>query len=97
MPFLEESEWKQISPLLREGIEDIKEYREKNDCDLQTAKKYCTPEVMLKFEELTGKSGVHSEIIYHHRLKDWGQECPECSYLLRTEKAKYCANCSWVA
>jgi hypothetical protein len=51
---------------------------------------------MLKFEELTGMFGVHFEIIYHHRLRGWGQECPCCGYLLRTSKAKLCAKCGWV-
>ena len=50
-------------------------------------------EVNKAFEELTGLSGIHFHIIQHHRLKDWGEECPDCGHLLRTPKAKFCANC----
>ena len=38
MPFLEESEWNQVSPLLEGAIQAIKDYREEHDCDLATAK-----------------------------------------------------------
>ncbi len=96
MPFLEENEWEQVSPLLEGAKKAIQEYREENNCSLQTAREFCKPEAMLKFEELTGKPNVHFEIICHHRLKNWGQECPECGHLLRTPKAKYCAKCGWI-
>jgi hypothetical protein len=33
MPFLEEDEWQQISPLLKGTIEAIKDYRKKHKCD----------------------------------------------------------------
>jgi len=95
MPFLDENEWAEISPLLQGSIESIKNYRSEHNCDLKTAKENDKSEAMLKFEELTGMKGIHSEIIYHHRLSDWGQECPKCQHLLRTSKAKYCANCGW--
>jgi hypothetical protein len=95
MPFLEENEWQQVSPLLEGAIRVIQDYRKKHGCNLQIAIENCKPEAMLKFEELTGMSGVHFETIYHHRLKDWGQECPDCGYLLRTQRAKLCAKCGW--
>ena len=95
MPFLEEKEWQQVSPLLEGAIKAIKDYREEHGCDLKTAKENCKPEAMYKFEELTGMPGVDFEIIYHHRLKDWGQECPECGNLLRTPRAKLCVKCGW--
>lgn len=93
MPFLEEDEWHRISPLLSNAAEAIKEYREINKCDLTTARLNCKPEATRIFEELTGMSGVHFETIYHHRLKQWGPECTQCSHLLRTPRAKLCANC----
>ena len=93
MPFLEELEWKQVSPLLMNAAEEIKSYRKNHNCDLYTARENVKPEAMKKFEEITGKSGVHFEIIYHHRLSDWGPECKKCGHLFRTPKASYCANC----
>ena len=93
MPFLEEDEWKQVGPLLSDARRAIKEFREEQNCDLQEALRKCRPKATLKFEELTGLSGIHFHIIQHHRLKDWGEECPDCGHLLRTPKAKFCANC----
>ena len=95
MPFLEEHEWEQIQPLLTGAIQAIKDYRQNHGCDIAEARRNVKPEAMLKFEELTGKSGVHYDVIYHHRLKNWGEECPTCGYLLRTPEAKMCVNCGW--
>jgi DNA-directed RNA polymerase subunit RPC12/RpoP len=96
MPFLEEQEWQQVSPLLEGAIRAIKDYRAEHKCDLATAKANCKPEATRKFEEITGMPNIHFEAIYHHRLSDWGMECPKCGHLLRTPKAKFCANCGWV-
>jgi len=93
MPFLDEIEWQQISPLLIDAAAEIIEYRVKYNCDLFTARKNVKPEAMNKFEELTGIPGIHFEIIYHHRLSDWGPECEHCGHLLRTPNASFCANC----
>jgi len=93
MPFLEEDEWQDISPLLADAIGAIKAYRSKHQCDLKTARLNCKPEATKKFEALTGLPDVHFDTIYHHRLLDWGPECIKCGHLLRTSKASYCANC----
>ena len=95
MPFLEEDEWQQISPLLEGIVESLKGYRKKHNCDLETARRNCEAKLRTKFKKLTGMSGIHHETIYHHRLKEWGKECPKCGYLLRTAQAKFCANCGW--
>lgn len=93
MPFLNETEWLEVEPLLSGAIAVIKQYRESHHCDLATAKRECTPDVTRKFEQLTGVAGVNYETIYHHRLQDWGPECTQCGELLRTQKASYCAHC----
>jgi arabinogalactan endo-1,4-beta-galactosidase len=95
MPFLEENEWQEVEPLLNDAIRAIKDYRETHNCDLITARENCKPAAMLKFEEITGVS-VHYDMIYHHRLKDWGSECKSCGNLYRTPKAKHCAHCSFI-
>ena len=96
MPFLQENEWSQVSPLLLDAMKAIRGYMQEHKCDLNIARRNCKPEAMLKFEELTGMPGVHFDTIYHHRLKDWGQKCQSCGYLLRSPKAKLCAKCGWV-
>ena len=96
MPFLEEEEWRQIEPLIKKEIRAIKEYREEHNCDLGAALKNYQREATAKFEELTGIPGVSFSTIQHLRLQDSGPECPECGFLLRTPKAKYCVHCGWV-
>lgn len=93
MPFLEEKEWVQVAPLLGAALQEIKDYREQHDCDLHTARLNVKPAAMAVFELLTGMGGVHYEIIHHHRLSDWGSECGDCGYLLRSPKANSCVNC----
>jgi len=93
MPFLDESEWQKVEPFLVGGMLAIKRYRSESGCDIKTARDHCQPEVMKVFEDITGIPGVHADVIYHHRLKDWGPECSACGNLLRTNKAKFCAEC----
>ncbi len=93
MPFLDENEWRQIQPYLGNAAQEIKEYRSKHGCDLETARLNIKTEATQKFQELTGMPGVHFEAIYHHRLSDWGAECNSCGSLFRTPKASFCANC----
>jgi hypothetical protein len=93
MPFLNEDEWQQISSLLMPAAEEIKNYRLQHNCDLATARINVKPEAMKKFEEMTGVPGVHFDIIYHHRLVNWGPECKRCGHLFRTPNASFCANC----
>ena len=93
MPFLEEHEWKIISPLLTDSIRKIKEYRAEHQCDLATAQLNYNAEASIEFERITGYKGVHVGSIFHHRLKDMGPECVACGHLFRTNRASYCANC----
>ena len=41
-----------------------------------------------------GVANVAFDVIEHNRLQEWGEECCQCGELLRTPKAKCCANCS---
>ena len=93
MPFLNEREWTQIAPHLEHIMTDIKQYREENNVDLHTAKikmKFRATEI---FEQLTGYKDIDPQIIFHHRLNDWGQECSNCGYLLRTQNGAFCVHC----
>ncbi len=96
MPFLDEDEWSQITPYLENTMQAIKDYRKIHNCDLFTARLNCKPEAKKKFEELTGMPNIHIETIYHHRLKDLGEDCQNCGLPLRSVQAKLCANCGHI-
>ncbi len=93
MPFLDEAEWSDIDPLLEADKQAIVLYRKENNASIMEARKMVRGPANLKFEEITGFKGVHFDIIHHHRLSKWGDECPQCHHLLRTPMAKLCANC----
>jgi rRNA maturation endonuclease Nob1 len=95
MPFLNEKEWNLIIPYIGNEFEEVKAYRKKHQCSLNTARFSIKQDLTKLFEKLTGEKDVHFETIYHHRLLDWGSECKSCGYLLRTPKAKMCAKCGY--
>lgn len=97
MPFLDEQEWKEITPFLDAALKVVQAYRTKHDRDLQTVDEGCLAVASVKFEELTGMPDVHFWTIYHHRLKDWGRECPSCGCLLMTPETTLCTHCGWQA
>ena len=94
---LEESEWQSISPLLENMTEKIKAYREQHECDLATANRFANLEAVIKHEQLTGFKDISAGVLFHHRLKDYGQECKKCGYLFRTPRSAFCANCGQTA
>ena len=93
VPMLEEDEWSLISPHLQMDVENIKKYRIEKNASLDEAVKNVPSLAVAKYEELTGSSEVERGAIWHHRLKDYGDECYKCGHLLRTPRASYCANC----
>ena len=93
VPMLDEEEWEQVYPLLVDQLKNVKEYRGKHGVDIQTAMKHIYKPATEKYFELTGFKEINQNAIWHHRLSDFGQECPQCGHLYRTAKASYCANC----
>lgn len=93
MPFFEEEEWEKLLPVLRGATEEVKRVREAHGYDLKTARAIVIKETAPKIEAITGVPNLDYEPLYHHQLAAWGEECPSCGHLLRTSKAKYCANC----
>jgi hypothetical protein len=91
---LTEEEWAQIEPLLRKDIREIQRYRGKHRASLEEALK-AVPSLAVrsKLLEITGYSPPKPSEIWHHRLKDHGQPCRTCGHLLRTPRARRCANC----
>lgn len=76
MPFLDEQEWQQIEPLLPLAKQELIDYRIAHNCDLTTAKRNCYSQATQIFELMTGLPGFHFDVIYHHRLCDWGKNVP---------------------
>lgn len=98
VPMLNEGEWAEVLPLLRGQQEQIKRYRQKNDAPLAEALiAVPTVQAQEKVHELTGYYEPKSEAIWHHRLAAYGPACRVCGHLLRTKRARYCANCGAAA
>ena len=96
VPMMEEHEWELVSPLLENVISNIKEYRETHNCGLKTAQEAVLSLACDKYNELTGFNETNGSVLWHHRLSLWGDECVDCGHLLRTPKARFCANCGCV-
>jgi len=92
---LTEEEWAVVSPHLSNAIEQIKHYREKNNCSLAEANKNGFGQRVLEiYEQLTGFKETNPNAIFHHRLGIYGPPCQVCGKPLRTPQARYCASCS---
>lgn len=91
---LDEDEWAQISPVLGRNTLSVKSYREEHGADLKTALRqgFEVP-ALKKFEELTGYRETNVNAIYHHRRSLYGPECSNCGKLIRTSRARFCAEC----
>ena len=90
---LEEHEWKLISPLLTNQIENIKKYRAKHGVGLKEAEEGALKLATDKYYELTGFEETNYLAIWNRRLKNYGPECTRCGHLFRTPQATFCANC----
>ena len=93
VPMLSEEEWHEIVPLLHKDIKYIKDHRTKTQISLREALDTLQFEACKKYFEITGFHEADPNTIWHRRLSDYGPECSNCSYLLRTNKASFCANC----
>lgn len=90
---LEDHEWLPISAKLGDTISKIKAYRKAHSCDLKTAREAVFEDALALFYAITGETLAAGDCLYHHRLSYFGPECYGCGHLLRTPKARYCANC----
>ena len=95
MPFFDETEWDEIEKILVDYVDSVRVYREKHDSDLETARVALHPEMDRRLSAVTGFPTDDIDALWHHRLRDWGPECPTCHYLLRTPEARFCAHCGW--
>ncbi len=93
MPFLNEDEWEIIAPYLTDDLELVKQTRKQTGIGIKEAIDKTCPVSLIKFRELTGESVEDFNLIYHHRLSNYGPECKKCGRLLRTPAAQFCADC----
>jgi hypothetical protein len=98
VPFLDEIEWAQVEPLVRKSVENVKKYREQTGTTVSEALgAHRAIAAQAKFKELTGYVEADASAIWHHRLQLYGDPCPHCGELLRTPRARYCAECGRAA
>jgi hypothetical protein len=96
LPMLDEDEWAEIAPFLDRSTESVKSYREEHGVGLKEALRQGFDEPALrKFEELTGFKETNVNAIFHHRRSLYGPECPNCGKLIRTSRARFCAECGY--
>jgi hypothetical protein len=94
VPMLDESEWAQLAPELKTMIRQIQEYREASGASLEDAlMTRHDVRVLAKHFAITGVSATNGDALWHHRLSDYGAPCGNCGRLLRTKRARVCAEC----
>lgn len=94
VPMLDEREWAQIEPVLRQGIALLQDYRLRHGATLQEARQHVPGEdAIRRYHQLTGFTIGNADAIWHHRLSGFGPPCSSCGKLLRTPRAKFCAAC----
>jgi hypothetical protein len=94
VPMLDEQEWVEVEPSLRQGIESVKDYRRGHSASLGEALNRVRYEPALDaYERLTGFRETNHLALWHHRLSLYGPPCTHCGKPLRTPEAKLCAAC----
>ena len=93
IPMLDETEWAQLEPLLKEYVRKVKEARS-NNMTLEKVYKlgFEAPALKLYFG-LTSLREANIMNIWHHRASLYGPPCLECGKPLRNPKARICAYC----
>jgi len=97
VPMLDEDEWQDVAPLFFEP-----EDRTENTRLSIRAMKTRRPEdvaavpVLAKYNELTGFFESNKNAILHHRRALFGPVCDTCGKLVRTPRARFCAECGTI-
>jgi len=94
VPMLDEAEWAQLAPLFSQMTSKIQKYRQDTGASLEQAlQRKWGFAVLAKHFELTGIEEHNVDALWYHRLEDHGPPCIKCGKLLRTKRAKFCAEC----
>ncbi|WP_144395608.1 hypothetical protein [Pleionea sediminis] len=89
-------EYEEYANIHRECLSAIKEYREKHGVSLsETPLEELREPAYKKYEQLTGFKPPKDSFdhFWHHNADKFGEPCKNCGRNLRTNKAKYCAEC----
>jgi ribosomal protein L32 len=95
IPMIEEHEWEILGASLTDHIHKIKRIRQEKSCDLATARRLAEQQACDLYFDLTGYRETNFNPLWHHRLADYGPECPKCGHLFRTPRTRFCANCGF--
>jgi hypothetical protein len=91
---LDEAEWEQVLPHLRNGLEQIKYYRRVHNTSLAEAKAQVYGQGALeRYHQITSFRETNVKALWHHRISQFGPLCSSCGRPLRTPRASFCAEC----
>ena len=91
---LDEAEWAELAPLMRQLPQGIKMHREATGTWPDKAKvQELEREALSRHEQMTGVAESNVNALWHHRLSDIAPLCKACSKPLRTQVARFCAEC----
>lgn len=94
MPMLDDEEYAVIYKLYGDCMKATKVFRQEHGLSLEgmSMEERFSP-VVKEYEKITGISGIHHNVIMHHKLSSFGDPCKYCGKPLRTPRAKLCASC----
>jgi len=94
IPMLEEHEWEDVLPRLMDGIQRIKDFRQKHSVSFAEVKDQIYGGGALeRYFQITGFRETNINALWHHRASQFGSPCRNCGKPLRTPRAKLCAEC----
>lgn len=103
VPLLSGNEAQDLNDLLMSFIKDVQEYRKRHGATIAEAYEGVGNPVVDRYRALTGDDPLANSawrdphgLAFHlvkHRPDKFGPPCWNCGRLLRTPKAKYCAEC----
>jgi len=83
---LDEDEYKTARQLYKKGFRNINDFENR---------KIQFKELLDFYKEITGFEETEPNAIMHHRIEEFGPDCPNCEKPLRTKKARYCVACGF--
>jgi hypothetical protein len=92
---LDESEWGELEPLLKEYVVLLKDARSKSISLHKATKLGFDTKVLKLYNKMTGLLECNVMNIWHHRAALYGPPCQECGKPLRNPAARICAYCGY--
>jgi hypothetical protein len=94
IPMLEEHEWEQIQPYLKDGLRKVGNLVRNHSMSVQEAKDEVYGRGALeRYFQFTGYRETNINALWHHRVSQYGPPCKVCGKPLRKPKAKMCTAC----